>query len=150
MSVPELKELIRDQYEGNPWYGKSTIDLLHAIDFDSLSNLTITKIKSQLMHMINWRYFVIHKINGQDEFDIKMNTEADWNAPQEIDKMSVEDIKRKLQISQIELLQSLDNKSDDWLQKKVPNTKYDYAFLVNGIVQHDIYHIGQSFILSKR
>jgi len=149
MSILELKELIKDQYEGKPWYGKSTIDLLNAIDFDALTEKAETDIKAQILHMINWRYFVINKVKGQAAFDIKMNSEADWAPDEIIQKTSIEDIKRKLQISQIELIQCLDLKADDWLMEMVPNKTYNFAFLINGIIQHDIYHIGQSYLLAK-
>lgn len=149
MSISELKEMIKDQYEGEPWYGKSTIELLNSIDFDALPEKIETDIKAQILHMISWRYFVINKVKGHGDFNIKMNSEADWVPIEMLQKSSIEEIKRKLQISQIELIQSLDLKTDEWLMETVPNTKYNFAFLVNGIVQHDIYHIGQSFLLSK-
>ena len=40
-------------------------------------------------------------------------------------------------------------KDDAFLSEIVPNRKYNFRFLLNGLVQHNIYHLGQVAYLKK-
>ncbi|HQV61504.1 MAG TPA: DinB family protein, partial [Chitinophagaceae bacterium] len=43
----------------------------------------------------------------------------------------------------------LDKKDDDFLLEIVDYRKYNYRFLLNGMIEHSIYHLGQVAYLNK-
>jgi hypothetical protein len=43
----------------------------------------------------------------------------------------------------------LKKKEDAFLEEKVDYRNYNFRFLLNGLVQHDIYHLGQIAYVGK-
>ena len=41
-------------------------------------------------------------------------------------------------------------KDDEWLKEKVNFRDFDNRFLLNGLIQHNIYHLGQIAYLKKQ
>jgi uncharacterized damage-inducible protein DinB len=56
---------------------------------------------------------------------------------------------QKLQQSQDELLRLLAQKDDALLEQNVSGRTYNYRKLISGIIQHDIYHLGQIAFITK-
>jgi len=48
-----------------------------------------------------------------------------------------------LNITQMEILELLDTKSDSWLYEFVLGKDYTNEYMISGAIQHDIYHLGQ-------
>ena len=47
------------------------------------------------------------------------------------------------------IIELLGTKDDKFLSGKVDYREYNFKFLLHGIIQHDIYHIGQIAYLKK-
>ncbi len=47
------------------------------------------------------------------------------------------------------IIEMLETKDDTFLSEKVDEREYDFGFLLQGIIQHDIYHIGQIAYVKK-
>jgi hypothetical protein len=47
------------------------------------------------------------------------------------------------------LIELLETKDDEFLSGEVDYREYNFRFLLHGIIQHDIYHIGQIAFLKK-
>jgi len=60
------------------------------------------------------------------------------------------ELRQRLIQNQKELIGLLDAKTDDFLQTQTPGHTYDFQFLIEGIVQHDIYHQGQIGVVAKQ
>jgi len=43
----------------------------------------------------------------------------------------------------------LEKRDDEFLKEMVDYRKYDFRFLLNGLMQHNIYHLGQVAYLKK-
>ena len=44
-------------------------------------------------------------------------------------------------------IKTLENLDDDILEKGVPGEHYNYYKLLNGLIQHDTYHLGMIWVL---
>ena len=53
------------------------------------------------------------------------------------------------QKNQNEILKILDRSDDELLTLKVRQRKFKVKYLLEGVIQHDIYHIGQIAALNK-
>ncbi len=139
MTTESLITKLRDVWAGSPWYGRSVRELLLRVDYDS------PQIRQIILHMIAWRRFALDKINGVNA-EIVMDSEIDW--PQQ-EQLSITESIDWLEANISQITAALADRDDDWLQSSVIGENYDYKFLINGIIQHDIYHIGQIVLLLK-
>lgn len=137
--------------DGDPWYGKSVKGALENID-----HLTAVKrinnqhnIAELLHHMIQWKKFSFEKVAGDENFNIQLNSDQDWKI---INKLSAEEWKHLVE-GYFEItdafVNALKSIKKDWLDQIVPHRKYNYTDLLSGIIEHDIYHLGQIVIISK-
>lgn len=141
-SIIERLELI---YNGGPWYGKSILEGIQFIkDSDNEGDI---RIRQLLQHMIAWRNYGIEQVSGNSEYKIELNGEVDW--PVENVK-SFKELQSELASSQEALISLVRGKAGDgWLAEKVVDKNFDFNFLLEGIIQHDIYHLGQLIMMCK-
>ncbi len=147
-----LQQQLTEIYDGDPWYGRSLLSILNeaaskhawAVKVNNNHNNTVL-----LYHIINWRLFTISRFENdalsttahfeENNFPVfAQPNEAVWcNGLQ------------TLAITQQHLLQHLTNNNDEMLNKPVPGRDLTFRVLLNGIIQHDIYHIGQIMVSLK-
>ena len=96
-----------------------------------------------MKHIINWRVFCLKKLEGDKEYDIKTDGKNDWSEVHINNRKEWENLKLELRSTQKKLTMQLSSKPDILLQETVLGKNYTFNFLLNGIVQHDIYHLGQ-------
>jgi hypothetical protein len=148
----EMQSIIRNlqnTISGEPWYGKPISVLMAEVDSSKASVRPYNKghsLNDILYHMIFWSEYTIHCVNlnspvgGFEKLDwpALVPTEDSWqNGISEF-----KNIHQKL----IELLQT---KEDEFLKVMIPGTNYNFRFLLNGLIQHNIYHGGQIAYLTK-
>jgi|GEM_PF-90928 len=150
----ELAQYIRQFekiYNGRPWYGDS---LLHKLEQIGPKEAFATPVPgvhpvAQLTaHITIWRRVLIEKLKGNAEFKIELNSVEDWPSQKDLREKGWEKILEELAASQRELLELLSAASDDLLDRKYKD-KHDFRFLIEGVIQHDIYHTGQIGLLQS-
>jgi hypothetical protein len=57
----------------------------------------------------------------------------------------MEDLKEITQ----QIVTVLETKNDAFLSETVRKRKFNYRFMLNGLIQHNIYHLGQIAYISK-
>ncbi len=144
-----LVEQFREIFDGQPWYGESLILKLNKIRDEANQPEDLSKTASFIQHLINWRQFAIQKLQGNAEFDIVLNTDADWT---DITIAQFEDwelLLLKLDNTQNQLLELLGGKTDESLKETVPGKAYSFIQMLHGLLQHDVYHTGQIAVYWK-
>ena len=102
-----------------------------------------------LRHMINWRLFTISRLEEDANEHTNYFDNNNWRIILNATKENWLDAMNDLAVSQKRLLHLLSMASDGILDNDVPGRRYDYRYLLYGIIQHDIYHIGQIMISIK-
>ncbi|MEQ8473983.1 MAG: DinB family protein [Marinoscillum sp.] len=149
MNLREIINQFNEVYEGEPWFGNSISTYLQEITPDMLS----TRINSGhsigqiIAHMIVWRNYSISKLRGE-EIKIKVGSSEDW-ANQEFTAENKTELYSEFKATQKALNQLLEAETDDLLHRKVPGEKFNFQTLLVGLVQHDIYHLGQIYLLKS-
>ena len=140
-----ISGLLQSTFDGDAWYGPAVMDVLADISTaQSLKKVGESNSIVQLVgHMTAWRTFTIKKLSGDVDFDI---TTDEMNFPGSTDWTKTVN---KLKQSQDQLLILLESAPDEKLQENVPGRKYDFYTLLHGIIQHDIYHLGQIQLIKK-
>ncbi len=81
-------------FNGKPWYGNAVLKILNDIDWRIVNDTKYTdkSIAVLLKHMVNWRVFVIKKLQGNETYDIIIDEANDWT------KLSVHNEEEWLQL----------------------------------------------------
>ena len=147
---------IRDQlsaaFDGSPWHGPSLWDLLadvKALEAQSHPVRDVHSVLELVLHMTYWRRVVLEALAGTSIAAHQPNTPEDWRSPEGPDNDAWREALEALRRSQDELLAALDGLGESALEQRVPGRDYNVDVLLYGILQHDVYHMGQIAILRK-
>ncbi|MDI9355684.1 MAG: DinB family protein [Chitinophagaceae bacterium] len=144
-----LVTLFQNLYNGNPWIDVNIIS--------SLQKLTAAQVSKRILpncnsiweitnHLICWKENVLQRLQGE------IIKTPYHNYVQEIKSNSDEEWKNtliQLEITQKKWIEFLKNIKDEDLEKTYPINNMTYYEHIQGIIQHDCYHLGQIVLLSK-
>ena len=139
-----IKQEFISIYNGSPWYGENMITIMDKVtSLKGYNNRTAGKhsIIEILYHIIYWRLFTISRF--QQHLYSEETADANWQEIETGDEQLWQKAVKQIESTQQNLLVLLSNREDDILEKIVPDRTYNFRFLLNGIIQHDIYHIAQ-------
>lgn len=138
-----------------PWFGRSIYALLGDIRPEkAFEQITISSenpghsAADLLWHMITWAEFTLHRIQQIKMPDLAAAEADDWR---EIDpavhtwKKGMATFKKLHQ----QIILELKKKDDHFLNEKVDYRKYNFRYLINGLIEHNIYHAGQIAYINK-
>ncbi|MEQ9305541.1 MAG: DinB family protein [Marinoscillum sp.] len=149
MTLREIIEQFNEVYEGEPWFGNSISTYLQEISPEMVSTRMNSghSIGQIIAHMIVWRNYTIEKLKGED-LKIKLGSDEDW-ANQEFNAENKTELYSQFKSTQKTLNQLLNAQNDSLLNEQVPGEKFNFHTLLVGLVQHDIYHLGQIYLLKS-
>jgi uncharacterized damage-inducible protein DinB len=153
--VQNIIRQLKDVQNGKTWIGSNYEAKLDRIDETSafirpLPNLH--SIAEIISHLSFWREETILKIlTGKGS---KTDAcEENWLPNEALRKKGWEVVKSDYENSLTTLIDLLDEKGDSFLSQEYYDTDfkgyYPYEFLLTGMVQHDVYHLGQLGLILK-
>lgn len=148
-----LYDSIMEIYTGKPWYGMGFLERINQVSWEIVSQKPIedsTTIARLVRHMINWRIFLIEKLKGNVDFDIKQDAPNDWTDITIKSKEEWINLLDEMAETQEKIAGLLEESEYGLLDKKVSRRDYNFKFLIEGIIQHDIYHIGQIGLIDSQ
>lgn len=148
MRLKEITDQLHEVFEGYPWFGKSISDYLQEVPGESL-NFSMNgghSVGQIINHMIVWREYVIDQMAGLPP-KVTVGGPGDWTdarfAPEDKNPLFA-----RFRETQRQLIQTLQMKDDSLLEQPVSGKPFTMEKLLVGIIQHDIYHLGQIFLLN--
>jgi uncharacterized damage-inducible protein DinB len=145
-----IAEQLRCAFSGAAWHGPAVLELLQEIDAAAAAAKPLSKVHSiweLLLHVAVWDGAGLRRLAGEKfqpegtaNFPLvpKRPTEAAW-------RKTVAHAKRTHDL----LVKTVAALPESRLRDRVPGKKYDFYFMLHGIVQHELYHAGQIAILKK-
>ena len=153
--VNHLIEQLFEIQKGKVWIGRSYENILNEIDEHSAFIRPLEDLHSVaeiISHLTLWRNEAILKIRtgkGSKTDDCEEN----WLTNERLKVKGWAKIKAEYDQSLSELTSLLKKKDDSFLNEEYYDTDfkgtYTYLFLMNGMLHHDIYHLGQLGIINK-
>ncbi len=142
---------LKDSFDGKPWYGLSVMEKLNAVPWQIVNDKVYGEKSIAILvhHIMNWRIFVLKKLEGDLQFNIVIDGKNDWDAVHIKSPEEWNFLKQKLQSTQDNLIQKLSQETDELLNKQVPGKDYFFGPILISIAQHDIYHLGQIAMLNS-
>lgn len=140
-------------YKGSPWYGDSLMSILNKVDpgkvFVKPSGKKTNSIAEITAHIIGWREFLLSRISEKHKFKLTQKDTFNWKRIDKNEKTAWKNLLREMDVVQNEIIKILNNSDDEILNLKVRDRKFKIKYLLDGVIQHDIYHIGQIAALNK-
>jgi uncharacterized damage-inducible protein DinB len=144
-----IAEQLRRAFDGDAWHGPAVLELLADVDAATAAARPIPNAHSiweLVLHIAAWDAASLRRLDGEvcqpegnDNFPIPPGpTEAAW-------RKAIADCRR----THNRLVKTVRASPESQLQKRVPGKKYDFAFMLHGVAQHELYHAGQIAVLKK-
>lgn len=150
VNIKNIIRLLNAGFHGGAWHGPSLLELTKGVKVKTAAYKAgnIHTIAELIYHITSWRLFALKRIQGDAVYNIE-NEKMNFGDIQKVDEFELETLMMELTLSQDELTRALEGKDDTFLQEVVPGAEYTYDTLLNGIIQHDVYHSGQIAIIKK-
>lgn len=144
----ELQSIIsnlENTLDGTPWYGRPVYGILREIDPSIVykkPSPNSHSLAELLYHMLTWAEFTLKRIEKDNSQDLAVFEKLDWR---QIDP-AVHDWDEGLAAliaTHQQIIALLQTKDEFFLSETVDYRQYNFRFLLNGLIQHNIYHLGQ-------
>ena len=140
-------------YKGSPWYGNSLMSILNKVDpgkvFVKPSGKKTNSIAEITAHIIGWREFLLSRISEKHQFKLTQKDTFNWKRIDKNEKTAWKNLLREMDATQNKIIKILNNSDDEILNLNVRDRRFKIKYLLDGVLQHDIYHIGQIAALNK-
>jgi uncharacterized damage-inducible protein DinB len=144
-----IAEQFRHAFESDAWHGPALLELLEDVDATMASAQPLANVHTiweLVSHIAVWDAATLRRLAGevcQPEGDenfppMPEPTEAAW-------RNAVEQAKRTHDM----LVKTVAALPESRLREIVPGKKYDFQFMLPGVVQLELYHAGQIAVLKK-
>jgi len=150
----EIQNIINgfeDTLNGQPWFGRAVFNILGEVD-ESKANLkpegAVHSLNELIWHMNTWAEFVLAHLENRSMDEIKIIEENDWRVidPEKHDWLTGVNNLKSIHTSIMEIL---NNRNDEFLLEPVRNRDFNTGYMLNGLIDHNIYHLGQIAYLKK-
>jgi uncharacterized damage-inducible protein DinB len=149
--ITQLKEV----QNGKLWIGSTFDSKLNQVDKDSVfvrPMKNLHSIAEIISHLTPWRKETLLKIQtgkGSKTDHCKEN----WLTNDELKMVGWDKIKSEYDRTLVQLIDLLKSKEDGFLNELYYDidfkSDFEYSFVINGMLHHDIYHLGQLGIIIK-
>lgn len=154
--MTSLEQLIKEYtefYDGQPWYGSGFKKIID--DITPSEALAVPgnghSIARLLCHINKWRRSLSIRLQGDIAFRASDTDPDNWPPINTLTEEVWENAKKEFGKLQEVIVEELKKRDESFLdQPFIPNNdKYLYRYLVTGVIQHDIYHLGQISLLKQ-
>jgi uncharacterized damage-inducible protein DinB len=144
-----IADQFRRAFNGDAWHGPALLELLDDIDAKTAAARPLPGAHSVwelVLHTAAWDAAAGRRLAGQktqptglDNFPrVPPPTAAEW-------RKAVAQLKRAHE----DLVKTVAALDDSRLEDRVPGKRYNFRFMLHGVVQHELYHAGQIAMLKK-
>lgn len=142
---------LKSIYEEDPWIDESFAKKLKELSEEEAFRQPIPGVHSVaevLSHLIEWRKELIYRFESGEAPRMFDHSENNWYGNEELSKKGWDNLKQQFEDSQHQLIKLWSGKEDSFLSTKYQED-YTDLYLVEGIVHHDLYHLGQIGLIIK-
>lgn len=149
-----IKHFVKHQLDiisEEPWFGdgfRSKIDQLSSEEAFTKPLSRLHAVAELVSHATEWKKEGINQLKGNLPV-LKMDSPNNWKSIDELKRTGWEEIREEFYTSVNELVNLLNTKDDAFLDQLTADKRYTYRFLLEGLLDHDVYHLGQIAITIK-
>ena len=145
--VEFLHKLSSDLYDGSPWID---VNIYHTVaDIDApvaaIKHEPFNSIWQMVFHIVAWRETVLQRLKGNNIPSPENNF---FVIPTDTSEKAWTELQERLSASQSHINAYLKNDVEGLYEKPL-NSQFTRFELINGLLQHDCYHLGQIVLVKK-
>ncbi|HLG98967.1 MAG TPA: DinB family protein [Bryobacteraceae bacterium] len=147
-SVEFLADQLRRAHQGEAWHGPSLRETLAGVGAEMARTKPIPQAHSiweVIRHISAWISAVGRRLNGES---LDLSGAEDWPA-QDTSEAAWRDTLAALDRETEALQHAILSLPEERLRSGVPGCNYSVRFMLEGVIQHHLYHAGQIGILKK-
>ena len=137
---------------GQPWFGRGVYEILGEIDESIVKmkpNDNSHSLLELLWHMNTWAEFTLANLEERTVSDLSAIEKNDWRELDAVSHSWRSGI-TELKSTHHQIIALLSKKEDDsFLSDMVQTRQYNFRFMLHGLIQHNIYHLGQVAYIKK-
>ena len=150
----ELTQSLERVLSGHPWYGKPVYTIIEEVSFEAAYEKppgAVHNIAEIVLHMLAWTEEVIDRMNG---LNAQIPSSGDWPDTGAPDEQKWQNYVDDLKLVNVNLIGIIQNFPEEQWGEPIDDQRGDrpvvtYEALINGLIQHHIYHAGQIAILNR-
>jgi uncharacterized damage-inducible protein DinB len=145
-----INDQLKRAFEGKAWHGPSVSEVLAGVTAEQAAAHPIAgahSIWEIALHIATWERVGRRRIEESDPIDV--SDEEDWPAVEDTSDDAWSSTLDELRRNHEALRAAIRGLDEARLEEIVPGTEYSVYFLLQGVIQHDLYHAGQTALLKK-
>jgi uncharacterized damage-inducible protein DinB len=142
---------LNDLISGDPWLDESFQKKLEPVYDNNAFTRPLPELHSVaelISHMTEWKLSVISMLKGGHR-TLTMASTRNWRTNDELAPIGWNALLQRFYDTHDELIALLRIIDDTYLTKPNPDEPGDYNHILTGIIDHDVYHLGQLGITIK-
>ncbi|MGS2763280.1 DinB family protein [Sinomicrobium sp. M5D2P9] len=146
-----IKQL-NEFFHGENWHSESLEEKLRDVDNTLAFQQPVPEVHSIaeiIWHCIYWRQVFIRYAEGDPDYRDNTVEKLNFLPLKELKRKGWDVLRRELEQTQEEILELLESKTDDFLDGRPKPGGDTLGYILEGILQHDIYHTGQIGLVKK-
>ena len=149
-----INQLLENQ-DGKVWVGATYNSKLKGINEENAfirPESDLHSVAEIISHLTTWQKETILKIKT-GEGSLKDDCEENWYSNEKLKEKKWSGVLNEYKTTLAKIIELLKTKEDNFLQELYYDTDfeghYPYSFVINGMLHHNIYHLGQLGIIIK-
>jgi len=147
-----IADQLRRAFDGAAWHGDSLVEILKGVTAAQAAAHPVANAHSiweLVLHIAAWDGAVRRRMTG-----VAVKLSAEKNFPPVTDTSAAAWAKTLAHVRQVhqELVEAVEKFPEKSFNKQVPGKKgvhYNFYYMLQGVVQHELYHAGQIALLKK-
>ncbi len=144
-----ISDQLRRAIHGEAWHGPAILEVLDGVNAHTAAAHPIPNAHSiweLLNHVTAWTRAIMRRMDGQA---VELEGDANFPPVSASSEPAWQRAVSDFRAAQDELLSRLATITPEELAGIVPGRKYNFLFMLDGLVQHHLYHAGQMALLKK-
>ena len=152
----KLQQELQNVLSGDPWYGNNVYSIVEKVDFEAAFEKppgAAHTIAGIVLHMLSWTEEVLDRLNGKAP---SLPLSGDWPETGAPDEQKWQNYVNDLKLVNVNLWGAIGNFPQERWDEPVSaerepslGTGVTYEGLIDGLMQHHVYHAGQIAILNR-
>ena len=148
--IERLVEELRQAFAGPAWHGPAVREVLADVNPERAASRPLANAHSIweiALHIATWEDVVRRRLAGEVIDDLP--DEQDWPAVRDASADAWQHTLQLLERTNLALRNAMARLETAELTGTVPGKSYSVYVMLQGVIQHDVYHAGQIALLKK-
>jgi len=149
--IHNLTRQLSEAIDGAPWIIETFSKKISGLSEEQAFTRPLPSVHSVaelVSHLLEWRISVLSILQGGTR-TITMDSPANWKDNDTLRQEGWDILKEKFYKSQQDIITFLDQQNDDYLEQLDKKEHHSYLYYSEGLIHHDMYHLGQIGLVIK-